>query len=149
MKASASCIKVFRDGRISDMESMELKPMRDEAWELMLSRQRTIFPFWYQVLWSLWLVVVFGACVGINVYEMVLGKNFILAAVACGFNGGAVIMWITFTAINFTRYKPEGYEVKGGGRVVSYFYIEQIQQFLSELSVYPQLCISCMLLLTT
>ena len=91
MKASASCIKVFRDGRISDMESMELKPMRDEAWELMLSRQRTIFPFWFQVLWSIWLVIVFGACVGINVYDIVLGKNFILAAVACGFNGGAVI----------------------------------------------------------
>ena len=149
MKASASCIKVFRDGRISDMESMELKPMRDEAWELMLSRQRTIFPFCFQVLWSIWLVVVFGACIGINIYDMILGKNFILAAVACGFNGGAVIMWITFTAINFMRYRPDGDEVKGGGRVVSYFYMEQIQQFLSELSVYPQLCISCMLLLTT
>ena len=58
-------------------------------------------------------------------------------------------MWITFTAINFTRYRPEEVEVKGRGRVVSYFYMEQIQQYLSELCIYPQLCISCMLLLTT
>ena len=149
MKASGSCIRVYRDQSIIDLERLELKPLRDEAWQSMLSRQRTIFPFWFQVLWCLWLIGLFGCCIGINLYDMVMGGNFILAITAMGFDEGALIMWITFAIINFIRYKPEGDEVKGESRVVSYFYMEQIQQYLSELCIYPQLCISCMLLLPT
>ena len=148
MQASSSCIRVYRDQSIIDLERLELKPLRDEAWQSMLSRQRTIFPFWFQVLWCLWLIGLFGCCIGINLYDMVMGGNLILAITAIGFDGGALIMWITFAIINFIRYKPEGDEVKGESRAVSYFYMEQIQQYLSELCIYPQLCISCMLLLT-
>ena len=148
MKTSGSCVRVYQDRTIIDMERWELKPLRNEAWQHMLSQQRTIFPFWFQVVWCFWLIGLFSCCIGINVYDMVMEGNFIIATIAIGFDGLGLIMWITFVIINFIRYKPVGNEVKGESRVVSYFYMEQIQQFLSELCIYPQLCISCMLLLT-
>ena len=150
MKASSSCIKVHRDQSILDMEKLVLKPLRDEAWQHMFSQQQTIFPFWFQVLWCFWLIGLFACCFGINVYDMMTEGNIMVTGtlIATGLDGGALIMWITFAIINFIRYKPEGSEVKGESRVVSYFYMEQIQQFLSELCLYPQLCISSMLLLT-
>ena len=106
------------------------------------------FHFLFQVVWCFWLIGLFSCCIGINVYDMVMEGNFIIATIAIGFDGLGLIMWITFVIINFIRYKPVGNEVKGESRVVSYFYMEQIQQYLSELCIYPQLCISCMFLLT-
>ena len=149
MKIGASCIKAFQDERFIDMEKSELKPLRDEAWQLVLSRQRTIFPFCFQVLWSFWLIIVFGCCIGLNLYDIVTEVgSFIPVVIAICFNACGFILWITFAIINFIRYKPEGSEIKGESRVVSYFCMEQIQQYLSELCIYPQLCISCMFLLT-
>ena len=69
-------------------------------------------------------------------------QAWILEMVVTGINGLLVFMWLTFVILNFVSYRPSDDAIIGDRNSISYFTMEQVQQFLSELSLYPQLCLA-------
>lgn len=123
MRTSKPCVKVFRHENFIRDENTRYKPMRDSAWEIMLSRQKMTRPYWFQIIWSVWLIAMFAACVGVNIYDIVSERNTVMTFIACGFDGISLLIWILLTSISLTLYKPAStQEVKGEFLRFSYFY---------------------------
>ena len=56
-------------------------------------------------------------------------------------------VWLLFSVLNLANYRPvEQGPVRKLENSLSYFAMEQFQQWLSEISLYPQLCLAAMLL---
>ena len=103
-----------------------------------------MFPFWFRSFWSLlMLLVTAGGAVWPMVPLMMSERQaWILEMVVTSLNGLLVFMWLTFVILNFVSYRPSDDAIKGDRNTISYFTMEQVQQFLSELSLYPQLCLA-------
>ena len=86
----------------------------------------------------------FGACSGLNIYLYINQKSITYLSL-CVVNGVFASVWITFLLLNIFCYKKWS-EANGGeytcGDIGSPFVVEQMQQYVSEICAYPQLCMS-------
>ena len=93
----------------------------------------------------------FGVCSGLNIYLYTNRKSSTYLAL-CVVNGVFASVWIAFSLLNIWCYKKWS-EANGGeytrgdieytcGDIGSPFVVEQIQQYVSEICAYPQLCMS-------
>ena len=86
----------------------------------------------------------FGACSGLNIYLYINQKSITYLSL-CVLNGVFASVWLAFTLLNICCYK-QWLEADGDeytcGEIGSPFVVEQIQQYVSEICAYPQLCMS-------
>ena len=86
----------------------------------------------------------FGACSGLNIYLYINQKSITYLSL-CVVNGVFASVWIAFSLLNICCCKrwleADGNEYTCGD-IGSPFVIEQIQQYVSEICAYPQLCMS-------
>ena len=85
----------------------------------------------------------FGACSGLNIYLYINQKSITYLSL-CVVNGVFASVWIAFSLLNICCYKK--WSANGNeytcGDIASPFVVEQIQQYVSEICAYPQLCMS-------
>ena len=154
-----ACLRVFtfaRDGSFG--EPRDVQEIRTIARKCVLRRQPPLLHQWFRTVWSLLMLLTAAAatvCPLLYNYETqafdletvwpeILHNTaglFSLAVAAA--NTLLFVMWITFVILNFTKYRHrEDMTVRVEGNLLSYFGMEQLQQILSELTIYPQLCLA-------
>ena len=86
----------------------------------------------------------FGVCSGLNTYLYINQKSTTYLSL-CVLNGVFASVWPAFTLLNICCYK-QWLEADSDeytcGEIGSPFVVEQIQQYVSEICAYPQLCMS-------
>ena len=150
MKALVPCCQVYSpNGRFS-AEYKDRKTLRTISRRAVLETQPPVFPFMFTAVWSLAMFVLMlaGTVWPFLAAASVFGSDIFVVS-WFGILVGAIhslflVMWLTFSIVNFVHYHPRKKDAIGKrGNRVSFFAMEQIQQVLSELSLYPQLCLAC------
>ena len=147
LKAVKLCVGVFHsDGEIQ-RESKDIAEIRTIAREVFFDTQAPISSFCFRSLWMflMLLVAVGGAAWPMLLLPKVSEQLWYFSIVVTVINGLFVLMWIILLILNFTRHRPSNSKlIRRNKDSFSYFAVEQIQQCLSELSLYPQLCFAAM-----
>lgn len=139
-----ACFGVYvSHGNSRDEPSSEFGEIRAKSWEAILKVQHPTIKHSKTLIWSIiMLCVMFSATVWSIVLSFKLSAPFDILSVAI-INGLLSVLWLFLFIWNRKRGKPtEDHPVKRNKAWFSYFFIEQLQQVIAELSLYPILCLS-------
>ena len=137
------CIKVFSPDGEFGPEAEEIKELRTKSRKAFFDTQVPMLQFWFRSLWSIAMLLVLSGgivCIMLEVISNHRQASNIEKAIAC-LNGIFILTWLILSILNFVCYRPSNYNIsRSQNKYFSYFSMEQLQQFWSELSLYPQLC---------
>jgi len=143
LEATYPYLKAFNPEKRVGGEVKYVAKLRTDAWKAVLKSQHPIFPYWFRITWSIFILISFLLFTGLDLYNILKCNRVILFIVVYSIDGVLTILWLSFVILNFTKFRPgKPNEVIKKGNGVSHFHMEQIQQFLTELSIYPQLCVA-------
>lgn len=134
MRATIPCVRVLRDvDGVQERSKEQLKCLRADAWNIVKERQQPLLPNSFQMCWTLWLILVFAACIALSIINIANNHFMVPSYLACGLS---IISYITACLVFLLlAYRPHGEPI------ISHFYIHQIQHYVGELGLYTQLCV--------